>query len=234
MARKHLLSNMLEYLAEYEGSPNGDESVRIPSLDEIKDELGISVSKLREQLEVARALGIVEVRPRTGIIRKNYSFTPAVLQSLRYAVTLDPSFFEMFSSLRKHVEGAYWLEAVEVLQTEDHALLQDLMTKAWDKLRGHPIKIPHSEHRQLHLTVFHRLENPFVLGILEAFWDAYEVAGLNLYADYGYLQEVWSYHQKMVDAICEGDFEASHQAFIQHTDLLYHRPEMVASQGISV
>jgi DNA-binding FadR family transcriptional regulator len=75
----------------------------------------------------------------------------------------------------------------------------------------------------LHLGVFRRLENPFVLGILEAYWDAYEEIGLNLYADYDYLQEVWQYHQKMVAAICAGDIDAGYDALIEHTDMLYHR-----------
>ncbi|MBC8509431.1 MAG: hypothetical protein H8D34_31660, partial [Chloroflexi bacterium] len=39
-----------------------------------------------------------------------------------------------------------------------------------------------------------------------------------------YLKEVWNYHQQMVDAICEGDLEAGYQALVEHTDLLYHRP----------
>jgi hypothetical protein len=29
----------------------------------------------------------------------------------------------------------------------------------------------------------------------------------------------------MVEAICNNDYEAGYQALIQHTDLLYHRPE---------
>jgi DNA-binding FadR family transcriptional regulator len=72
-----------------------------------------------------------------------------------------------------------------------------------------------------------------VLGISEAYWEAYEAAGFNLYADYNYLQEVWNYHQLMVNAICSGDFEAGYQALLEHTDLLYHRPEAMASQNES-
>ena len=76
----------------------------------------------------------------------------------------------------------------------------------------------------LHLCVFGKLGNPFVLGILEAYWEAYEAVGLNVYTDYGYLREVWTYHQKMVDAILAGDIDAGYQALVDHTDLLYHRP----------
>jgi DNA-binding FadR family transcriptional regulator len=74
------------------------------------------------------------------------------------------------------------------------------------------------------MAVFRRLENPFVQGILEAYWEAYVAVGLNAYADYTYLQEVWEYHQQMVDAICDGEFERGYQALVEHKDLLYHRP----------
>jgi DNA-binding GntR family transcriptional regulator len=103
--------------------------------------------------------------------------------------------------------------------------LQTLVTRAWDKLRRTPIQVPHEEHRALHLLIYSRLENPFVTGILEAYWDAYEAVKLNIFAGgYEYLQEVWEYHQKMVEAICRNDIQAGYDALVAHTDLLYHRP----------
>jgi DNA-binding FadR family transcriptional regulator len=212
-------SEFLEYLAQTDlEGPN-----HLPSLQELSRELGISVSRLREQLEVARALGLVEVRPRTGIRRLPYTFLPAVRQSLRYAIDLDRSTFAHYSDLRNHLEASYWHQAVRCLSAEDLDTLQGLVAQAWAKLRGTPIRIPHKEHRQLHLTIFGRLENPFVLGILEAFWEAYEARGLNLYADYRYLENVWVFHQRMVDAICNKDYDTGYEALIEHKDLLYHR-----------
>jgi len=41
---------------------------------------------------------------------------------------------------------------------------------------------------------------------------------------YEYLQEVWRYHQEMVEAICKGNDKAGYEALVAHTDLLYHRP----------
>ena len=86
------------------------------------------------------------------------------------------------------------------------------------------MQIPHGEHRQLHMVIYRRLKNPFVLGLLEAYWEAYEAVGLNHYAGYEYLQSVWEYHQRMVDAICSGDFDAGFKALVEHTDLIHHRP----------
>jgi len=214
------ISEFLRYLATHEEVENG-----LPSLKKLSEELGVSMASLREQLEVARALGLVEVRPRLGMRRKDYSFTPAIRQSLGYALALNNEHFRKYSELRNHVESAFWYEAVEKLTEQDKASLQDLITRAFEKLQGVQIQVPHEEHRQLHLLIYSRLENPFVTGILEAYWDAYENVGLNVFTGgYDYLQEVWQYHRDMVDSISNGNFEEGYRALTAHTDLLYHRP----------
>lgn len=230
MPRDTLSSEFLQFLASHE--LNGDVqdgSTQLPSLNDISKKLNVSVARLREQLEVAEALGLVEVRPRTGIRRLPYSFSPAVTQSLSYAIQLDRRHFETFADLRNHIEASFWFQAVQRLMPEDHAYLQALMAQAWDKLRGSPVVIPHQEHRLLHLSIFSKLQNPFVTGLLEAYWDAYEAVGLNFFADYNYLQQVWRYHQQMVDSICSQDYQTGYQALVEHKDLIYHRSQGQAS-----
>jgi DNA-binding FadR family transcriptional regulator len=213
------ISEFLRYLASHEEAEGN-----LPSLSDLSRELGISVAGLREQLEVARALGLVEVRPRTGTRRLAYSFAPAVKQSLAYALALNESYFGKYSELRNHIEAAYWNEAVQLLTAEDQLELQNIITRALEKLKGDFIQVPHEEHRKLHLLIYKRLNNPFVIGILEAYWDAYETVGLNLYAgSIKYLHEVWGYHKIMVESICTGNYSAGHQALVTHIDLLAHR-----------
>jgi DNA-binding FadR family transcriptional regulator len=221
---------LLQYLSER--ARDGSQDAQLPSLNDISQELGISVARLREQLEVAKVLGLVEIRPRTGMRRQPYSFSPAVWQSLAYSIEMDAANFNAFADLRNHVEAAYWEEAVQQLDTEDHAVLRNLIARAWEKLRGNPIHIPHAEHRQLHLCIFSKLQNPFVLGILEAYWEAYEEVGLNQYTDYDYLEQVWMYHERMVEAICSGDFKAGYQALIDHKDLLSYRPDRAVKAAL--
>lgn len=223
------LNEFLNLLAN--SRAEASDELRLPSLNELSNELGISVARLREQMEVARAMGLVDVKPRTGIRRLPYRFEPAVYQSLAYAMQLDRIYFDAYADLRNHVEASYWYEAVERLTKEDLQELQSLVDSAWQKLHAEQVHIPHDEHRRLHLTIFRRLDNPFVTGILEAYWQAYEAVGLNVYAGYEYLQKVWEYHQRMVDAICTGDFEAGYQALVEHKDLLYHRPHPGAEAG---
>jgi DNA-binding FadR family transcriptional regulator len=215
------ISEFLRYLAAHEEAESG-----LPTLNELGAELGISVASLREQLEVARALGLVEVKPgRGGTRRRSYSFTPAVRQSLGYALVLNDDHFRKYAELRNHIESAYWYEAVEKLTQEDKQELEAIVKRAWEKLRRTPIQVPHEEHRNMHLLIYSRLENPFVTGILEAYWEAYEAVGLNVFAGgYDYLQEVWRYHQVMIESICNGNYKAGYEALVAHIDLLYHRP----------
>lgn len=213
------LSEFMQYLAR-ERSDNE----RLPSLVVLSEQLGVGTATLREQLEVARALGLVEVRPKTGIRRRPYQFTPAVLKSLTYATSIDPTFyFEAFSDLRKHLESAYFQQAVALLNGSDRNQLCELVNQAMSKLSGQPIQIPHTEHRELHLQIYRRLNNPFVTGILEAYWSAYEAVGLNMYADISYLKNVWEYHRRMVDAICSEDIPGAYRLMLEHTGLLQQR-----------
>ncbi len=228
MQIKHLpdqLSSFLRYLAK---DTRKDE--RLPSLAELSQTLGVSIASLREQLEVARALGWVEVKPKTGIRRLPFSFRPAVEQGLAYAIAVDPGYFEQFADFRRHVEAAYWFEAVARLDEADKQDLKELVCSAKQKLKRSPVQIPHQEHRDLHLWMYRRLNNPFVMGVLEAYWDLYEFVGLDVYTDLDYLQRVWDYHEKMVDAICDGNFEAGYQVLSEHMDLLNQRSKISPTQ----
>jgi DNA-binding FadR family transcriptional regulator len=209
-------SEFLRYLLTHNCRPG----TRLPSLDEISGEVGISLGKLREQFEVARMLGLVEASPRRGIRCLQYDFLPAVRLSLMVALSLDRNAFSAFATLRIHLETAFWDEAVLLLAPEDIARLGELVAQAQAKLNHERIQIPYIEHRQFHLAIFSRLDNPFVQGLLEAYWDAYEAVELNTYADYGYLQEVWSYHERIVAALAAGEYATGKEMLIQHMRLI--------------
>lgn len=226
MLAKQLDSELLRYVID-QGFEVGD---RLPSLTDLSDEIGISVGKLREQLEVARTLGLVEASPRRGITRTEYSFLPPVRLSLLTALAIDRHAFDLFSGLRIHLETAYWDEAVALLTAEDHEHLRHLIASAKSKLHQQRIQIPSPEHRELHLSIFRRLNNPFVVGLLEAYWDAYEAVELNTYADIAYLEQVWDYHERMVEAIAAGDAACGKKLLIEHMQLLSQRGISIESR----
>ena len=214
------LSEFLKYLA----SLKKDDENKIPALDQLSKDLGINRAALREQVAVARALGLVAIKPRVGTRRLDYTFTPALQQSLGYAILLDRENFDKYSDLRTHVESACFHQAVKELREEDIAQLKELVKKAWEKLRSTPAMIPHQEHRDLHLMMYCRLDNVFITGILEAYWEAYEAVELNVFTDYTYLTEVWQYHTNIVEAIARGEYNTAHQLLLDHTELISVRP----------
>lgn len=222
-------SDFLNYLIEQNLSP-GD---RLPPLAELSNEIGVSVGKLREQFEVARTLGLVDASPRRGITRKQYSFLPPVRLSLLIGLALNSVSFREFSSLRQHIEAAYWDEAVAILTDEDKAKLQQYVDRAFAQLDQERIQIPHIEHRALHLTIFSRLENLFVKGILEAYWDAYEAARLNRYTNYADLRKIWRYHADIVNAIHDGQYAKGKELLLEHMSLLQTPKEFMGQNELA-
>ena len=220
MQLQKLDSGLLRYLVE----KDLEIGERLPSLTKLSGELGISVGKLREQLELARQLEIVSVRPRTGIRREPYRFAPGMLTSLLYGLASGDARFSQYSVLRQAVEASFWDEAVRGLTPADMVTLRRLVASAWQRLRGDPVHIPSQEHRALHLTIFGRLDNPFVFGLLEAYWDAYEASEMTRFATYSYWVTVWTYHERIVEAVAAGHFDEGRRLLVEHFDLLRELP----------
>lgn len=222
----NLLNSKFDFLSYLSSNSEEEENddCRIPPLSVLSKEQGISIAALREQLGVARVFGFVDVQPRTGIHRLPYSFAPAVRTSLSYAISLDRRYFEDFSNLRRNIEADFWFEAVEKLGSDDVEHLEQLVRVAWKKLESSPPRLPHSEHRDLHLTIYGRIDNVFVVGLLEAYWDAYEAVGYTRYIELDYLKSVWHFHQEIVDAIAAKNFEQGYKLLLEHMDLLQDLP----------
>lgn len=225
MRLNQLDSDFLKYLIDNHVEPGE----RVPTLNKISSELGLSVGKLREQLEVARALGFVSVRTRKGIQREPFEFKPAVLISLLFSLGTGETQFKQFSDLRQAVEKSMWLEAVTLLTPSDKLELHEIVEQAWQKLRSHPVHVPNGEHRQFHLKIFSRLENPFVQGLLEAYWDAYEASELTRFVNYQYWIDVWTYHERIVEALTTDDFEQGRILLTEHFCLLPTAPVLQTS-----
>ena len=94
-------SDLLDYLAEANRT-----GACIPTIAELSEELGISITTLREQLEVARRLGFVSIKPKIGIQTCDFSLSPALMLSLQYGINVQPALFKAFRVLRKHFEAS--------------------------------------------------------------------------------------------------------------------------------
>lgn len=197
----------------------------LPTIQEIGEALGVSVAKTRESLEIARALGILEIKPGRGTRVLDYDFSQAVVLSSLYAIGLDGTHFAHLREVRNALEIQFWPEVIQYLTAEDIATLRQLIKEAGRQLEQEPTQVPFIEHRAFHMTFFARLDNPFVQGILVAFWEAYEAFGLHLYRDLSYHKTVWDYHRRIVDAIEQGNLETSRRLLVEHMNLLGARTD---------
>ena len=213
------LSELLKYLASLPESEN----YRIPPLSELSQKLGISVASLREQLEVARLLGIVEIKPKAGIKKTKYELKPALIASLTYGVEVNSRIFWQVSDMRKHLETAYFIEAVQLLSTADKEVLAALVKKAQQKLRSIPSQLPNLEHREFHLVMYRRLNNHLVYDVLETYWDLYRLMGMDVYTDINYVDRVWQFHGRIVEQIKNGNYSQGMQILLEHMDLISQR-----------
>lgn len=223
MVLDQLDSDFLRYLVHNQVTAGS----RLPTLTEISKVLGVSVGKLREQLEVARSMGLVSVRPRLGMVREPFSFAPVALNGVLFGLGSGEANFQQLSQVRIALEMSFWDTAVAQLTLADKDELRDIVNLAWQKLRGDPIHVPNGEHRQLHLKIFCRLENPFVQGMLSAYWDAYGASELTRFATYQYWTDVWTYHERIVEALQAGEYDHGRELLVQHFNLLSTIPELV-------
>lgn len=205
---------------EYISAKKRNGEIQIPALTVLGKELNISSSTLREILELAKTLGLIEAHPGSGIELQPYSFKTPVIKSLGYAIMEDKNRFDEFSDLRIHLEKAYFKQAAELLSKDEIQEIEVLINRAKNKLSSYPVQIPHPEHRQLHLSIYKNLKNEFVFSLLEAYWIMYENIGLDLYTDLKYLMRVWDYHEQIIKAISLGNLERGFELLVEHMDMI--------------
>ena len=105
----------IDYLLKY----SLEKKVNLPSINQIGKDLGLSTPCIREQIELARNLGLIQIQPRRGITILPYKFTPAVAKSLYYAIKSNSDYFNQFSLLRNQLEKSFFTEAVNLLNKKD-------------------------------------------------------------------------------------------------------------------
>lgn len=223
MEQMPFMETITQYLIE--AGPKGceDEPVKLPSLGDLAKQMGVSRGKLREELIAAQAYGVVEMRPGDGTYVNAFDFYAAVRPAVVYSIGCDQSNFDHFRKLRAHLEVAFWDEATQALEEEDLAALEAIVTRAIGKLKSRPIQIPHDEHRELHMRIFSKLENPFVQGLLKAYWDAYEAVELHLFFELSYYETMWESHRVMVEALRTDQRARGRDVLTQHFSILENR-----------
>lgn len=223
MIDDHHLTKKQEEIISYLIAKTDRNNWSLPSIKQMSLDLNISTANLREHIAFLKTIGVLEAKPHNGIRFLDYQFTPAVAKSLYYAVKRDKDVFIKYSDVRNHLEKSFFIEASKSLTSKDTEKLKLFVTRAKEKLLRDPIQIPHHEHREFHLQIYRPLNNIFLIGLLEAYWDTYEMIGLDVYTDLNYLKKVWDYHQMILERLIDRDYEAGYILLIDHMELIFSR-----------
>lgn len=223
MSSDVLSHSILRYVIEQDLADCEGEPAKLPPLNELAKELGVSRGKLREDMITAQVYGVIEMRPGDGTYVCPFDFYTALKPIILYSIACNRQHFDRFYRLRAHIEVAFWEEAVSGLDDGDYQKLSAVLDRAESKLRGAPVEIPHKEHREFHVLLFSRLDNPFAQGLIKAYWDAYEAVGLHRYFEFSYYERMWSSHRAMVEAIHCGQYDEGKKVLLQHFTLLEDR-----------
>lgn len=215
--------SILRYILDAECVQPDGEPARLPPLGQLAQEMGVSRGKLREELIAAQAFGVIEMRPGDGTYVCPFDFYTAIRPLVLYGIASDRRTFDSYYRLRVQLEVAFWEPAVSKLEETDLQALEGILDRAEHKLLGARIEIPHREHRDFHMLIYSRLENPFASGLLKAYWDAYEAVGLHRYFELSYYKRMWSSHRAMVQAIGSGEYGEGRRVLTQHFTLLEDR-----------
>ncbi|MEL7644765.1 MAG: FCD domain-containing protein [Anaerolineaceae bacterium] len=218
-------SELLDYLAEAQRA-----QAPIPSIPELSHLLGISVASVREQLEVARTLGFVDVKTKVGIQNREFSLNQCLELGLRYGAKVQPNVPDALRDLRKHIEISYWHEAAPQLTSGEIQSLYRIVEAALVGIGREPTYFPQTEHREFHMLIFAHLENQIAKNILETFWKLTVDYERNLFPDRAYLENVWNYHRRIADALAARDYERGYQWLVEHMDLVKQRKKVELSQ----
>jgi len=225
MKNSNILSIKQSAFLEYILALAQDGKDNIPPIKQIGQDLGLSTPCVREQMELARNLGLIKVQPRKGISLLPYDFSPAVVKSLYYAIRSNLDYFQQYSILRNQLEKSFFIESAKMLDNSDIFAINSIVQRAVDKLNGKQIQIPHQEHRSFHLQIYSKLENIFVKGLLKSYWDMYELVGLDHFTDLSYLEKVWDYHDRIIMMIERGEYKIAYQLLEEHINLIYERED---------
>ena len=223
MAQDFFFQSILDYVVNEEMLCDEENVSKLPPIGTLAKELGVSHGRLREDLIAAQAYGMVEMRPGDGTYIRPFDFYSAIRPAVIYGIACDKHNFDKFYRLRAGIEVAFWAEATRKLQSGDYAKLHRIIQHAEERLNGKPIEIPHREHRVFHMLVFSRLNNPFVAGLLKAYWDGYEAVELHRYFDISYYEEMWAYHKEIVELLQQGEIQQSQQVLVKHFAILETR-----------
>ena len=179
-----MLAEIREQLLDGRLAPGG--SIRP---DALGDELGVSAVPVREALRILEGEGHVHYRPHRGYV----------------VATLDVDDLIEIYRIRELLETEAVRRAIPRLQGDTVARLREVVHEM-DDVKDDVISLT-AVNRRFHFTLFEAAEMPQMVRVLRILWDSSDRYRLRYLMSPENRQLVHDQHQKMMQAIADGDVE---------------------------
>jgi DNA-binding FadR family transcriptional regulator len=141
----------------------------LPSEGDLAERLGVGRNSVREAVKALEALGIIEVKVGSGLFVRGFSLDP-LLNNLTDLMLADVELLSEIREARRFLEIGMIDHVIDAVDERQLAHLRSIL-KEWRESasdRGYS-----AEHdRAFHQAVWDNLNNRFVSGILERFWES--------------------------------------------------------------
>jgi DNA-binding FadR family transcriptional regulator len=173
----------------------------VPSELELASELKVGRPALREALGALEVIGIVQ--SRQGARRTLGTFDMgAVIRTLTIGLVPDLQALRSLLEVRRVLEVGFLPQAAVKLTPKEIAHLRSLTDTMQEKASRGEVFV--KEDQAFHAAIYHRLDNPILWGLLEAFWELFDHMGAETRTGTN-LPETAASHARIVDALAAGE-----------------------------
>jgi len=212
---------------------------KLPSQNELVEQLGISRTGVREALQVMSALNLVEIRPGSGCFVKKVA-TEYIIHTDVLAILLEKESILKVIEARKILEAGTAALAAERAEEADFWLIEDalsLVAKAIE--RGETVA---GLTPEVHIAIAKATHNPVLAKLVASFTRLMAKAGKLMEATAhdlaAFKQHELSSHRDLYDIVRAGNPEKASQAMVEHIEASqalivrgFHQAECINDQG---
>ena len=181
----------------------------------------MSRASLREGLKALESLGIIHTRHGEGVFVAHFSFDP-IVHNLPYSIAAHGASLRDLLEVRTALEVGMISQIAQRVSAADVDSLRSLALRMVERSeRGEGFA---AEDRAFHAALFKCLGNPFLLSLVDLFWQVFTRLADRLPAPDRAAQRATAQdHVRVVAMLEAGDVRALEQAHRQHFQEIFRR-----------
>jgi len=210
---QHIVKQRIKRFILEAGLREGD---RLPTEEDLANQLGVSRTAIREALRGLESLGMIESRRGSGRYVRDFSFEP-ILDNLAYSLFYDMHTLQELLYIREKLETGFIELAIESLTPQTLSDLRDILSKMETRAaEGVSVTGMMDDDITFHRTLYELVGNNLLLKLLEVFWTVYDNLYSRLPPTAEDPEQFLYRHRTLVDAIAARDVALAQSCLIEH------------------